>query len=78
MSGLWAYPSSESISSNSIIIVEGYSFSQRIVDSLNISYPVYLQTDDHRIDLEVVDICIGGYQLTQADLQPKQSLVRGK
>ena len=78
MSGLWAYPSSKSISSNSIIMVEGYSFSQRIVDSLNISYPAYLQTDDHRIDLEVVDICIGEYQLTQAVLQPKQSLVRGK
>src|SRR5690554_436969 len=77
-SGIWTYPSDGEISQNSIFIIEGFSRSQGIIDSLNIRYPMYLQADGHTVRLEVVQTHKGMFLLTQAILKPKSKLLPGK
>lgn len=77
-SGLWAYPSTSKINQNSIIVIEGYARSQKIIDSLNIGYPIYLEANGHRVKLKVLEINKGMFQLTQALLKPTAKLITGK
>jgi hypothetical protein len=76
--GIWAYPSTSELNQNSIIVVEGYARSQRIIDSLNIGYHIYLETEGEKIDLEVIETCKGMFFITQALLKPKSKLMLGK
>lgn len=78
MSGLWAYPTTREIHQNSIIVLEGYSYSERIIDSLNIGYPVYLEADGHKVNLMVTEVRKGMFEITQAILKPEQHLIAGK
>lgn len=72
--GLTAFPSLDNISLNSNFILQGYARSQGIIDSLNVKYPVYLKSDDQRIELIVVEVNVGMYSLKQALLRPSSSL----
>lgn len=64
--GIWAYATDDELNQNSIIIVEAYAFSRAIIDSLNISYFVYLESDEERVELETLEICKGMFYISQA------------
>ena len=78
LSGIWAYPSTTELNQNSIIVVEGYSRSQSVIDSLNMGYYIYLESGKQKIELEVIETCKGMFLITQALLRPKSNLTAGK
>lgn len=76
--GINAYPKSSAISSNSIIIVEGFGTAQKIIDSINNKYPVYLQSGQKKVKLKVKYTLKGNFNLTQVILIPEKPLEVGK
>jgi hypothetical protein len=76
-SGIWAYPSTNELNQNSIIVVEGYAISQRVIDSLNVGYHIYLESGKQKIELEVIETCKGMFSVTQALLRPKSVPTKG-
>src|SRR5690606_3623489 len=74
INGLHIFPNTEEINKNSIFMIEGYSMSQDIIHGLNIHYPIYLKNGNKTIPLEVQEICIGEFNLTQAILKPVEEL----
>ena len=51
------------IAPNSHILLSGFSSSQTIIESLNSKYPVYLEAGDHKINLNIVEINKGMFEL---------------
>lgn len=76
--GVSAFPKSNEISQNSILMVEGYAWSQNIIIELNKKYPIYLQSDNHQVKLTVKETCEGEFSLTQAILNIEGELIIGK
>ncbi len=76
--GIWTYPKNGILKQNSWIIVEGYATSQKIINSLNQDYPVYLESEGHKVKLNVKNVYKGQYQLTQAILEPNEKLIAGR
>lgn len=77
-SGLWTYPRSGSIKQNSLVVLEGYARSQRIIRSLNEKYPVYLESVGHCVPLTLKGTFRGMFNVTQAILEPDEILMLGK
>ncbi len=76
--GVSAFPKSNEISQNSILMVEGYAWSQKIIVELNKKYPIFLQSDNHKVKLTVKETCEGQFSLTQAILIIEDELIVGK
>lgn len=76
--GLWAFPKTETIKQNSLIVLTGYARSQKIVTSLNKEYPIYLYSEGHKVKLKVKNIYKGMFKLTQAILEPDEKLISGR
>ncbi len=76
--GLWAFPNTKTIKQNSIIVLTGYYRSQNIVTSLNKKYPIYLESEGHKVKLNVKSIYKGMFELTQAVLEPEEELISGR
>ncbi|MEM9526045.1 MAG: hypothetical protein AAGA31_05510, partial [Bacteroidota bacterium] len=74
-SGLWTYPHSGAINQNSLIVLEGYARSQRIINSLNNKYPVYLESSGHCVQLILKSTHRGMFDITQAILIPDEKLI---
>lgn len=77
-SGLYFWPNNKTIRQNSIFIVEGYFFSQDIIDSLGTKHKIYLKCGNEKIELKVVEILTGQFSLTQAILKPIRQPLAGK
>lgn len=77
-SGLWAWPASKTIPRNPVIVLEGYANSQKIISELNKKHAVYLRCGNEKVKLEVTEILVGGFRLTQALLKPEKLLDSGK
>lgn len=78
MSGLSIFPNSNSISKNQIFVIEGYTLSQQTVLGLNDKYRIYLKSGSKKIKLNVTELCIGQFNLTQAILKPERILEMGE
>jgi len=76
-SGIYFWPQSPTIKQNSIIVIEAYAMSQKIISELNSTYPIYLKSEKNKIKLNIREICIGQFQLTQAILVPEENLTAG-
>lgn len=61
-----------------MIILEGYGTSQKIINLLNKDYPVYLETEGHKVKLNIKGTYKGMHALTQAIMVPEQKLISGK
>ncbi len=77
-SRLYFWPSKQTISENSIFVIDGYETSQKIISGLGTTYKVFLKSDKHRIKLNVKEIIVGHYSLTQAILKPETALSPGQ
>lgn len=75
---IWCFPKAEEINHNSIIIIEGYGESQKIIKDLNEKFPIYLKSEDHMVKLKVKEICQGAFRENQAILEIDGDLVIGK
>jgi len=76
-SGLSTFPANGTIKQNSWIILEGYAESQKIINSLNQDYPIYLEAKGHKVKLNVKDVFKGMFRVTQAILIPEENLIPG-
>ncbi|OYQ45085.1 hypothetical protein CHX27_06870 [Flavobacterium aurantiibacter] len=77
-SRLYFWPSKQTVSSNSIFVIDGYATSQKIIIGLGTTYKVYLKSADEKIKLNVQELLVGQYNLTQAVLKPEKILAVGK
>lgn len=77
-SGIYFWPQTPTIKQNSIIVIETYGVSQTIISELNAKYPIFLKAGENKIKLNVQEICLGQFQLTQAILVPEETLVAGQ
>lgn len=71
------WPAGPNISQNSLIVIDAYKFSSKIIHQLNHEYPIYLKSGDAKVELHVKEILIGEAGLTQAILMPMNELVAG-
>ncbi|MDW7695332.1 hypothetical protein R9C00_27910 [Flammeovirgaceae bacterium SG7u.111] len=59
-SGFKFYPEKREISQNSIFIIEGYSYSQKVINSFSKNRQAYLESEDGTIvDLLLEEVLIG-------------------
>jgi hypothetical protein len=72
------YPQSKTVKQNSFIVIEGYAWSQKIIDSLNCTLPIYLQSDKEIVNLRVDKKLVGMFEVTQAILIPERALTPGQ
>lgn len=77
-SSLWVFPSGQTINPNSIFILNGYAYSQRVIPELNKKHNIYLKSGLQKIKLVVTEICVGQYRITQAILKPEKELKAGR
>jgi hypothetical protein len=75
--GIYFWPSSQTIKQNSRIVIEGYAGSQHVIHGLNKKYPIYLKSGDIKVKLTVKEITVGEVGITQAILIPEDKLVAG-
>lgn len=75
--GLWIFPSGQTIKQNSIFILDGYAESQHVILGLNKKHNIYLKSGNTKIKLLVTEICVGQFYLTQAVLKPETELEAG-
>lgn len=61
-----------------MIVLTGYARSQNIVISLNEEYLIYLESEGHRVKLNVRSTYKGLFELTQAIIEPDDQLIAGK
>jgi hypothetical protein len=79
--GAFYTPQNDTIKPESLILLdvvfykENYDF--KVIQELNNKYPVFLVSDSHKVDLEVLEINIGDVQIIQAVLKPKEKLIPG-
>lgn len=75
MMGITYYPQQRTISQNSMFIIEGYAYSQKIIHSFENDRQAYLEnTNGERIELILQEIVKGQMGLTQALFKPAQKL----
>lgn len=77
-SGIYFWPSGQTIKQNSIIVIDGYAESQKVIIGLNKKYPIYLKSGNKKIKLSVKEILVGEFYLTQAVLTINEKLEAGK
>lgn len=75
--GLWVFPSGQTIKQNSIFVLNGYAESQNVILGLNKNHNIYLKSGNKKIKLLVTEICLGQFHLTQAVLKPETELEAG-
>lgn len=75
--GITCWPQSATLNKDPLIIVTFYGNSQRVADSLNNKYPVYLLDDTCKIKLVVTEICKGEFEVTQVLFKPAEELIEG-
>ena len=74
MSGMQFYPEKKEISLNSMFIIQGYSFSQKTINSFK-TRSIYLESENGElIELNLQEILKGQMSLTQAIFKPSKEL----
>lgn len=74
---LHVWPTSKTIKTNPVFMLEGYDLSRNVIAGLNTKYPIYLESGEQRIKLIVKEIIEGELKLKQAILVPENHLVAG-
>lgn len=76
-SGLYFWPSGQTINENSIFVIDGYATSQEVIAGLGTTYKVYLKSSGQVVNLKVQETLVGQFSLTQAILRPETKLTAG-
>lgn len=75
--GLWVWPGSTTIVPNQQFMVEGYAMDENVAQDICKTYKPYLKSDAEKVELEVVEVCIGQFRVSQAVLKPVRLLQVG-
>src|SRR5688572_22813187 len=75
--GFSFWPSNKIIKKNPIFIMNGNKEDVNILYGLNEKYPIYLQSGNQKIKLEVLDILVSDGDKVQAFLKPEKFLTGG-
>lgn len=76
--GMSFWPRNRTIRQNSLLVVDGYSQSQAVLTGLGSTHEAFLQSGNQRIPLEVAQILIGEFEVTQVVLKPHRILEAGR
>ncbi len=77
-SGLYFWPSGQTVCENSIFVIDGYLGSQEIITGFETKYKVYLKSGGQIVNLKVQETLVGQFGLTQAILRPETNLTVGE
>lgn len=77
MSGIWVFPNGNEIAKNSMFVIEGYAMSQKTIKRLEYGNQAFLESENHIVKLNLKDIYVGGFGLTQAILKLEEDLIVG-
>lgn len=75
--GFSFYPEGKELNLDAYIIIEAYGTSQEIIADFNIKYHPRLKTKDHCVNLEIIEIIKGQFNLTQIVMHGEQLLREG-
>ncbi len=75
---LSVFPMGKQIYQNSWIVLGAYERSQAIISELNAKYPIFLESETHKVPLIVKETHKGQMRIEQAILQPKEKLKAGE
>lgn len=75
---MMALPNKGKLHVGEVIILEGCGESQKVIRGLGTEHPVFLESSEHLVKLEVKDINLGMYEMSQAILVPTEHLEVGK
>jgi hypothetical protein len=70
-------PAGKSVAPNTLFILEGYGQEQKIIHELGKAHKIWLETTQQKVYLDVQEICVSSFSLTQAILRPRQPLKAG-
>ncbi len=76
----WAtsfYPNGQTLSSQGIMVIEGYGQASQVVSQFNTTYPIYLQSAKHKVKLTIKETN-KGYGTLQVVLVPAEPLKVGE
>lgn len=77
-SGIWVTGNNRLVFNKAIIVLEFYESSQLIAGKLNKDYPIYLESGNEKIPLQIKEILTGGYRITQVIAVLTQSPAEGR
>ncbi len=75
-SGIWVSSISKVTTTNSLFLIEGYAQSMDVIKKLNKDYPVYIESFNHKVRLEVIIYNKGDFNVSQAVLKPTEKLMK--
>lgn len=75
--GMSIFPQGNNIKSNTVFVLNGYAESQHIILELNRKFNIYLQTGNEKIKLDILEMHVGEFKLTQTVLKPAKELTIG-
>jgi hypothetical protein len=71
---LRVFPQSNQIKANGLIMLEGQGRAQNIILGLNKDYPIFLESSEHRVDLEIISNRESSFSGAISMLKPKELL----
>ncbi len=71
------FPNGNVLKKNSILIIDGFSESQKVILGLNKQYAIYLESGNQKVKLLVKEINVGQFNLTQVLLVLEKELEVG-
>ncbi|UTW60988.1 hypothetical protein KFE98_13275 [bacterium SCSIO 12741] len=72
--GFWVYPADGILREDGWIMIEGYAESRRMIDSINASYQLTLESEGHQVKMQVMAHYRGQYSLDQVLVKPMEKL----
>ncbi len=72
------FPKGEHITPYPILMISGNQMTQKVINELTYLRPVYLQSNQHKVALSIVEKCEGQADETQILLRPKSKLRIGQ
>ena len=75
--GIWVKTLQDSLANGDLIQLVGYAHSIDILDSLGSRYPVYLQSGEQKVELEIVEYYKGQVNIASVYLRAKAPLKAG-
>jgi hypothetical protein len=77
-SGIHYWPAKDTVSGTGFFILEGYYFSQDLIEGFKGKYTLYLVSDRHKVKMNLQELNKGQFHLTQAIFKPSEPLQAGK
>ena len=74
---IWAYPAESTIGTKGHVVLETFDQSQELLPLLKSKYIVYLQSPNHKVRLDLIEINKGLFNLSQGILLPTETLHNG-